>query len=117
MSEPIREPAAAKALSLLESFSLGLKVWGREMRRLSQTALLRFEQGRLEKRLAQEYERLGKLAAASRGGTVDAVDWDASLKQIDFLQEEIATLAREALARRQGEAAPGTVERPEPRPE
>jgi hypothetical protein len=98
------EPAPQKPLSVVESLSLGLRVWAREMRALSRTALLRLEQGRIEKRLTREYERLGRLAAASRGSATNA-DWEASLKQIDFLKEEVETLAQEAKARREARAA------------
>lgn len=59
----------------------------------------RWEIRQMEKRLAEEYQNLGKSFAASqsRGEAFDpqSSDNDLTLKQISFLQEEIAHLRTE----------------------
>jgi len=81
--------------SVLDIFLLGLKTWLEEIKWLAKSVLTRFEVSRLEKELEQEYGNLGRIAEAPRGKKEDK---ELSLKQIDFLKEEIETL-RSELAR------------------
>jgi hypothetical protein len=81
--------------SIVDVFLLGLKTWLAEMAWLTRSVLGRFEIGRLEKELEQEYGNLGRIAEQPRGRKEDK---ELCLRQIDFLKEEIATL-RDELAR------------------
>ena len=64
----------------------------------------RWEIRQMEKRLAEEFQNLGRSYAAShtKGETFDpkASDNDLTLKQISFLQEEIAHLEQELASTR-----------------
>ncbi|QJB56247.1 hypothetical protein [Pseudodesulfovibrio sp. zrk46] len=79
--------------SVLEIFQLGLRTWLAEMQWLSKSLLTRFEISRLEKELNREYGVLGRIAEAPRGKKEDK---EQSLRQIDFLKEEIETLKNDA---------------------
>jgi len=79
--------------SVLENFQLGLKTWLAEIQWLGKSLLTRFEISRLEKELNQEYGNLGRIAETPRGRKEEK---ELSLKQIDFLKEEIETLRSEA---------------------
>ncbi|MDY7001557.1 MAG: hypothetical protein SVS15_07230 [Thermodesulfobacteriota bacterium] len=79
----------------------GLKVVGSEIKWLALGGLRAFEIRRMEKRLDQEYQALGKQVheqAKTQGPDQEPV-WDEktqlALKQIDFLREEIAYLKEE----------------------
>ncbi|MGL1863119.1 MAG: hypothetical protein OCC46_11410 [Pseudodesulfovibrio sp.] len=81
--------------SVLDIFLLGLKTWLAEIRWLTKSILTRYEISRLEKELEQEYGTLGRIVEMGKGKKQDK---ELSLKQIDFLKEEIETL-RSELAR------------------
>ncbi len=81
--------------SVLDIFLLGLKTWLAEIRWLTKSILTRYEISRLEKELEQEYGTLGRITEMGKGKKQDK---ELSLKQIDFLKEEIETL-RSELAR------------------
>ena len=78
--------------SVLDIFLLGLKTWMAEIKWLAKSVLTRFEISRLEKELEQEYGNLGRIAETPRGKKEEK---ELSLKQIDFLKEEIETLRTE----------------------
>ena len=78
--------------SVLDVFLLGVKTWLAEVGWLTRSLLGRFEIGRLEKELEREYATLGRIAEAPRGRKEEK---ELSLKQIDFLKDEIATLKGE----------------------
>ncbi|ADU64128.1 hypothetical protein Daes_3136 [Pseudodesulfovibrio aespoeensis Aspo-2] len=84
--------------SVLDVFLLGLKTWLAEMGWLSRSVLARFEIGRLEKELEQEYATLGRIAEQPRGRKEDK---DLCLGQISFLKEEIETLKAELVQDRE----------------
>lgn len=96
------QPAGKGILSNLLD---GLKVVGSEIKWLALGGLRAFEIRRMEKRLDQEYQVLGKevheQAQSQKPGQGPGQGpvWDEkiqlSLKQIDFLQEEIAYLKEE----------------------
>lgn len=79
--------------SVLDIFLLGIKTWLAEIKWLAKSLLTRFEISRLEKELNQEYGNLGRIAETPRGRKEEK---ELSLKQIDFLKEEIETLRSEA---------------------
>lgn len=78
--------------SVLDVFLLGLKTWLAEVGWLSRSVLARFEIGRLEKELEQEYATLGRIAEQPRGRKDDK---ELCLGQISFLKDEIETLKAE----------------------
>ncbi|CCH49746.1 hypothetical protein [Pseudodesulfovibrio piezophilus] len=78
--------------TVLEVFLLGLKTWTAEVKWLGKSVLTRFEISRLEKELNREYGILGRLAESPRGKKDEK---ELSLRQIDFLKEEIETLRTE----------------------
>lgn len=84
--------------SVLDIFLLGLKTWLAEVGWLSRSVLARFEIGRLEKELEQEYATLGRIAEQPRGRKEDK---DLCLAQISFLKEEIETLKAELIQDRE----------------
>jgi len=84
--------------SVLEVFTLGLKTWVAEIKWLGKSILTRFEISRLEKELEQEYGNLGRIAEAPRGRKAEK---EMSLRQIDFLKEEIETLKDELIRDRE----------------
>ena len=71
------------------TFALGLKVWGREMRRLMTRQAKLHEVRQLETRLREETTLLAKLDAAP------GPERDLCLRQIEMLKLEIARLRRE----------------------
>lgn len=71
------------------TFALGLKVWGREMRRLMTRQAKLHELRQLETRLREETALLAKLDAAP------GPERDLCLRQIEMLKLEIARLRRE----------------------
>ena len=84
--------------SVLEVFTLGLKTRVAEIKWLGKSILTRFEISRLEKELEQEYGNLGRIAEAPRGRKAEK---EMSLRQIDFLKEEIETLKDELIRDRE----------------
>ncbi|KAB1439103.1 hypothetical protein [Pseudodesulfovibrio senegalensis] len=77
---------------ILDNLIFGLKVWLDEIRWMGKTSLRRFEIGRLEKQLEEEYVHLGRIAEAPRGRKEEK---ERTLGQIKFLKEEINTLQEE----------------------
>jgi hypothetical protein len=71
------------------TFTLGVKVWAREMRRLLTRQAKLHEVRQLENRLREEGELLAKLEAAP------GPERDLCLRQIEMLKFEIARLRRE----------------------
>lgn len=71
------------------TFALGLKVWGREMRRLLTRQAKLHEVRQLETRLREETALLAKLDAAP------GPERDLSQRQVEMLKLEIARLRRE----------------------
>ncbi len=88
--------------SVLDVFLLGLKTWLAEIKWLTKSVLTRFEISRLEKELEQEYGTLGRIAEMPRGKKEEK---ELSLKQIDFLKEEIDTLRTELAQDREARMA------------
>lgn len=84
--------------TVLEVFTLGVKTWVAEIKWLGKSILTRFEISRLEKELEQEYGNLGRIAEAPRGKKAEK---EMSLRQIDFLKEEIDTLKDELIRDRE----------------
>jgi ParB-like chromosome segregation protein Spo0J len=82
----------------------GFKLLASETRWVFIRGLRRWEIRQMEKRLAEEYVNLGKSYAAcqAKGEAFDpkASDNDLTLKQISFLQEEVAHLEQELAATR-----------------
>ena len=82
----------------------GFKLLASETRWVFIRGLRRWEIRQMEKRLAEEYVNLGKSYAASQamGEAFDpkTSDNDLTLKQISFLQEEVAHLEQELAATR-----------------
>ena len=74
---------------VLGTFTLGLKVWGREMRRLMTGQAKRHEVRQLETRLREETALLARLEAAP------GPERDLCVKQVEMLKVEIARLRRE----------------------
>lgn len=74
---------------VFDNLVYGLRVWLREMQWMGKTSMRRFEIGRLEKQLKEEYVHLGRIAEAPRGRKEEK---ERTLKQIQFLKEEIAAL-------------------------
>lgn len=86
---------------LFGTFTLGLKVWGREMRRLMTGQAKRHEVRQLEARLREETALLARLDAAP------GPEKNLCLRQIEMLKAEILRLRREqeaSDARPQGRA-------------
>lgn len=71
------------------TFALGLKVWGREMRRLVTSQAKLHEVRQLETRLREETALLARLEAAP------GPERDLCLRQIEMLGTEIARLRHE----------------------
>lgn len=78
--------------TVLGTFQLGVQTWVTEMKWLAKSGLSRWEISRLEKELEEEYANLGRIAEAPRGKKEEK---EMSLKQIQFLKEEIETLKEE----------------------
>lgn len=81
-------PAPEKP-GVLGTFTLGLKVWGREMRRLMTGQAKRHEVRQLESRLREETALLARLDAAP------GPERNLCLRQIEMLKAEILRLRRE----------------------
>lgn len=73
----------------LGTFTLGLRVWGREMRRLMIRQAKLHEVRQLESRLREETMLLARLDAAP------GAERDLCLKQVEMLKAEILRLRRE----------------------
>lgn len=78
---------------VLDSVRCGLDVWKREVGRLLKGLHLRWEISRLEKRLAEEYTVLGRIAEAPRGRGKEK---ELCIRQIAFLKDEIERLRNSA---------------------
>ncbi|MBU1228870.1 MAG: hypothetical protein KKA55_12740 [Proteobacteria bacterium] len=88
---PVAEPEAKPGL--LGTFTLGLKVWALEMRRILTGQAKRHEVRQLEARLREEMAVLARLDASGRA-TPDP-ERGLCLTQIESLKAEIARLRRE----------------------
>lgn len=89
---PLRE--AEPKPGFFATFTLGLKVWAREMSRLVTRQAKRHEARQLEARLREETVLLARLDKAP------GPERDLSLRQIEMLKCEIARLRREEEAAR-----------------
>ncbi|MCF8040218.1 MAG: hypothetical protein K9K79_12970 [Desulfohalobiaceae bacterium] len=89
-------------LNVWQTFVLGIKVLGGELSWNIVRLLRRFEIRQLEKRLAREYETLGRLQAGKMEKDEEAQEAEKELchKQIAFLEKEIAFLEEELLGLR-----------------
>ena len=88
---PVVEPPAQPGL--VGTFTLGLKVWGQEMRRLITGQAKRHEVRQLEARLREEMAVLARLDAS--GQATPGPERDLCLRQVEMLKAEIARLRRE----------------------
>jgi len=88
---PVVEPEAKPGL--VGTFTLGLQVWGREMRRILTGQAKRHEVRQLEARLREEMAVLARLDAS--GQVTPGPERDLCLKQVEMLKAEIARLRRE----------------------
>ncbi|MCF8104985.1 MAG: hypothetical protein K9K64_05845 [Desulfohalobiaceae bacterium] len=89
-------------LNVWQTFVLGVKVLGGELYWNVLKLLRRFEIRELEKRLAREYETLGRLQAGKIEGDEGVLqeEKELCLKQVAFLEKEIAFLKDELLGLR-----------------
>lgn len=78
---------------LVGTFTLGLQVWGREMRRILTGQAKRHEVRQLEARLREEIAVLARLDGS--GQVTPGPERDLCLRQIEMLKAEIARLRRE----------------------
>ncbi len=78
---------------LIGTFTLGLKVWAREMRRILTGQAKRHEVRQLEARLREEMAVLARLDGSGRA--TPGPERDLCLRQIEMLKAEIARLRRE----------------------
>lgn len=88
---PVVEPQAKPGL--VGTFTLGLQVWGREMRRILTGQAKRHEVRQLEARLREEMAVLARLDAS--GQVTPGPERDLCLRQVEMLKAEIARLRRE----------------------
>lgn len=88
---PVLEPEAKPGL--VGTFTLGLLVWGREMRRILTGQAKRHEVRQLEARLREEIAVLARLDGSSQ--VTPGPERDLCLRQIEMLKAEIARLRRE----------------------
>ncbi|MBU1039569.1 MAG: hypothetical protein KKF77_00530 [Proteobacteria bacterium] len=88
---PVSEPEARPGL--VGTFTLGLQVWGREMRRILTGQAKRHEVRQLEARLREEIAVLARLDGS--GQVTPGPERDLCLRQIEMLKAEIARLRRE----------------------
>lgn len=90
--------------NLLNPVLNGFKVIASETKWVFVKGIRRWEIKQMEKRLAEEYQTLGKNCAATyaKGDDFDpkSSDNDLALKQIEFLREEIAHLEQDLAATR-----------------
>lgn len=82
---------SSKESSVSGVLLLGLKVWGREMKRLAKLLVDSYEIRRLRRRLDQECMLLGRMAAEGSNGGQRKL----CLNQIAFMKEELKALALE----------------------
>jgi len=81
---------------LIGTFTLGLKVWAREMRRILTGQAKRHEVRQLEARLREEMAVLARLDGLTGSGRpAPGPERDLCLRQIEMLKAEIARLRRE----------------------
>lgn len=88
---PVTDPEAKPGL--VGTFTLGLQVWGREMRRILTGQAKRHEVRQLEARLREEMAVLARLDGS--GQVTPGPERDLCLRQIEMLKAEIARLRRE----------------------
>lgn len=88
---PFPEPGAKPGL--IGTFTLGLRVWAREMQRILTGQAKRHEVRQLTVRLNEEMAVLARLDASGRA--TPGPERDLCLKQIEMLKAEIARLRRE----------------------
>ncbi|MBA4358341.1 MAG: hypothetical protein C0405_11530 [Desulfovibrio sp.] len=93
-SKHVLLPVAEEAKpGLLGTFTLGLAVWAREMRRILTGQAKRHEVRQLEARLREETAVLARLDGL--GQATPGPERDLCLGQIEMLKAEIARLRRE----------------------
>ena len=84
---------------MIKPVTTGMKLLASESKCVFIRGFRRWEIRQMEKRLAEEYQNLGKSFAdcRSKGAAFDpsASDNDLTLKQIDFLREELAHLEKD----------------------
>ncbi|MBI5520157.1 MAG: hypothetical protein HY916_08855 [Desulfovibrio sp.] len=88
-THPDQLPEIEAKPGFLGTFTLGCKVWAREMRRLLASQAKLHEVRQLEARLSEEMALLAKLEAAS------GPEKNLCLRQVEMLKIEIARLRRE----------------------
>lgn len=90
-----------RVADMLGNLLTGLRVLGGEMKWLALKGLRSLEIRQMEKRLAEEFQALGRAVAGALDGAAESesapLDDEArlSLKQIAFLNEEVAFLRKE----------------------
>lgn len=91
------QPQGDVPLNVWETFVLGIKVLGAELSQNLIDSLRGYEIKQLEKRLAKEYETLGRLHAPNLDQDHETREKEQELchKQIAFLEKEIAFLEEE----------------------
>lgn len=87
---PVAEPEKP---GFIGTFTLGLSVWAREMRRILTGQAKRHEVRQLESRLREETAVLGRLE--QRGAGADNPEYKLAAQQVAMLKAEIARLRRE----------------------
>ncbi len=87
---------SSKESSVTGVLLLGLKVWGREMKRLARLLVDGYEIRRLRRRLDQECMLLGRIDAEGSDGP----ERELCLNQISFMKEEVVVLTLERERRR-----------------
>ena len=87
--EPRETLPQAEKPGVFGTFTLGLSVWGREMRRLMTGQAKRHEVRQLESRLREETALLARLE------TAPGPERNLCLRQIEMLKAEILRLRRE----------------------
>ena len=88
---PVVEPELKPGF--LGTFTLGLSVWAREMRRILTGQAKRHEVRQLETRLREETALLGRLEQG--GATPENPEYKLAYQQVSMLKAEIARLRRE----------------------
>mgnify|MGYP006287771203 CR=1 FL=1 len=92
-----QKQSSSSVLNVRQTVVLGVKALGAEVYWNLLRLLREFEIKQLEKRLAGEYETLGRLHTDNQHEDESAGESEKELcrKQIDFLEKEIAYLRRE----------------------
>ena len=85
--------AEAEKPGFLGTFTLGLSVWAREMRRILTGQAKRHEVRQLEARLREETAVLGRLE--QHGAGPDNPEYKLAAQQVAMLKAEISRLRRE----------------------